>query len=71
MLSSRQVTEHADALYLQYCKQVPGFDYLALSEPSPLKKYHRVGWVQFKSIEDMPQAIEVLCESKEIGRAHV
>lgn len=53
-----------DSHPLQHCKQVPGFDYLALSEPLPLKKYHRVGWVQFKTVEDMPKAIEVLCESK-------
>lgn len=48
----------------QHCKQVEGFDYIALGEPNPSKKFHRIGWVVFKPDADMEAAVEKLCESK-------
>ena len=48
----------------QHCKQVEGFDYIALGEPNVTKKFHRIGWVVFKEGSDMESAVEKLCESK-------
>lgn len=47
-----------------HCKQVEGFDYIALAEPNPTKKFYRIGWVVFKPDADMTSAVEKLCESK-------
>ncbi|KAI8987865.1 arsenite-resistance protein 2-domain-containing protein, partial [Mycotypha africana] len=44
----------------EMCCKVEGFDYLALSEPSPNKKFHRVGWIQFKEGTDMKKVFEQL-----------
>ncbi|KAI5475890.1 hypothetical protein MNV49_000723 [Pseudohyphozyma bogoriensis] len=46
-----------------HCSKVLGFDYLVLSDPNPLKKFHRVGWVVFKEGTDMDEASKLLCES--------
>jgi hypothetical protein len=37
-----------------------GFDYLALSDPSMKKMFHRVGWAQFKDGTDMDEVVKVL-----------
>lgn len=47
-----------------HCKQVEGFDYLALSDPHTGKKLHRVGWVSFLPGTDMKAAESTLSESK-------
>ncbi|KAA1086717.1 hypothetical protein PGT21_009587 [Puccinia graminis f. sp. tritici] len=47
-----------------HCKQVEGFDYLALSDPHTGKKLHRVGWVSFVPGTDMKAAESALGESK-------
>ncbi|WAQ91949.1 hypothetical protein PtA15_15A342 [Puccinia triticina] len=47
-----------------HCKQVEGFDYLALSDPHTGKKLHRVGWVAFLPGTDMKAAESALGESK-------
>ncbi|KAL8277884.1 hypothetical protein RQP46_009703 [Phenoliferia psychrophenolica] len=46
-----------------HCSQCAGFEYLALSEPNPLKNFMRVGWVTFKDAASMLEASKVLCES--------
>lgn len=46
------------------CKEIPGFKYLALSEPNPQKKFHRLGWIVFDEGTDMDGAYEKLNEQK-------
>jgi hypothetical protein len=46
------------------CNKVEGFDYLALSEPSPNKKFHRIGWIGFKAGTDMKKAFDQLDNQK-------
>ncbi len=46
------------------CKDVEGFQYLALSEPNPQKKFHRLGWIVFKEGTNMDAAYEKLNEVK-------
>lgn len=46
------------------CKKVEGFDYLALSEPSPNKKFHRIGWIKFKEGTDIKKRFEELDNQK-------
>ncbi|KAI8443120.1 hypothetical protein BY996DRAFT_8530949, partial [Phakopsora pachyrhizi] len=48
----------------KHCKQVEGFDYLALSDPHIGKKLHWVGWVTFLPGTDMKEAKRTLSESK-------
>lgn len=46
------------------CEQVEGFDYLALSEPTPAKKFHRLGWINFKEGTDIKSAFDKLDNQK-------
>jgi L-ribulose-5-phosphate 3-epimerase UlaE len=46
------------------CEQVEGFDYLALSEPTPAKKFHRLGWINFKEGTDIKAAFDKLDNQK-------
>ncbi|RUP43194.1 hypothetical protein BC936DRAFT_137496 [Jimgerdemannia flammicorona] len=46
------------------CQEVEGFEYLALSEPSPTKKFHRIGWIAFKEGTDMQAAYDKLNNKK-------
>ncbi|CAG8648310.1 10569_t:CDS:10 [Cetraspora pellucida] len=48
----------------EMCKEIPGFKYLALSEPNPQKKFHRLGWIVFEEGSDMDAAYEKLNEQK-------
>ncbi|CAG8435551.1 2247_t:CDS:10 [Scutellospora calospora] len=48
----------------EMCKEIPGFKYLALSEPNPQKKFHRLGWIVFEEGTDMDSAYERLNEQK-------
>ncbi|KAI9006558.1 arsenite-resistance protein 2-domain-containing protein [Phycomyces nitens] len=41
---------------IEMCNKVEGFDYLALSEPNISKKFHRVGWINFKPGTDIQAA---------------
>ncbi|KAI8081664.1 uncharacterized protein BX664DRAFT_366899 [Halteromyces radiatus] len=45
---------------LKLCETVDGFDYLALSEPGPNRRFHRIGWINFKEGTDMQQAFDQL-----------
>ncbi|KAI8327951.1 hypothetical protein BD560DRAFT_417555 [Blakeslea trispora] len=49
---------------LEMCSKVEGFDYLALSEPGPNKKFHRIGWINFKPGTDIKKAFEQLDSQK-------
>ncbi|KAG9298191.1 hypothetical protein G9A89_002679 [Geosiphon pyriformis] len=46
------------------CKMVEGFKYLALSEPNPSKKFHRLGWIVFEEGTNMDSAFDQLNEQK-------
>ncbi|KAI9303394.1 hypothetical protein BJ944DRAFT_232205 [Cunninghamella echinulata] len=46
------------------CNKVDGFQYLALSEPSPNKKFHRIGWIHFSEETNMQQVFEQLNNQK-------
>ncbi|CAB4434531.1 unnamed protein product [Rhizophagus irregularis] len=48
----------------EMCKTIEGFQYLALSEPNPQKKFHRLGWIVFKEGTDMDSAYDKLNEQK-------
>ncbi|KAI8140367.1 hypothetical protein BJV82DRAFT_645835 [Fennellomyces sp. T-0311] len=45
---------------IEMCSGVEGFEYLVLSEPSPNKKFHRIGWIHFKQGTDMQKAFNEL-----------
>ncbi|GAA5807692.1 hypothetical protein MFLAVUS_001066 [Mucor flavus] len=49
---------------LEMCSKVEGFDYLALSEPGPNKKFHRIGWITFKEGTDMKKAFDQMDNQK-------
>ncbi|CAO3618175.1 unnamed protein product [Cunninghamella echinulata] len=49
---------------LKLCETVDGFDYLALSEPSPSKRFHRIGWINFKEGVNMERAFNQLNNKK-------
>lgn len=53
------------------CEQVEGFDYLALSEPTPAKKFHRLGWINFKEGTDIKAAFDKLDNQKVTIRRYV
>jgi hypothetical protein len=59
-------THHSKCLnlWLQMCERVEGFKYLALSEPNPQKKFHRLGWIVFTEETDMDEAFKQLNEQK-------
>lgn len=46
------------------CKKIEGFDYLSLSEPGPNKKFHRIGWINFKEGTDMKKVFELMDNQK-------
>ena len=46
------------------CNGVEGFEYVVLSEPSPNKKFHRIGWIHFKQGTDMQKAFNELDSRK-------
>ncbi|KAJ2867927.1 hypothetical protein GGH94_000477 [Coemansia aciculifera] len=43
-----------------HLKDLPGYKYLALSEPRQDKQYHRFGWARFENGTDMDKALESL-----------
>ncbi|KAI8333657.1 hypothetical protein BC941DRAFT_380142 [Chlamydoabsidia padenii] len=45
---------------LKLCETMEGFDYLALSEPGPNRRFHRIGWINFKKGTDMQEAFNKL-----------
>ncbi|CAG8546017.1 4633_t:CDS:10 [Paraglomus occultum] len=49
---------------VEMCERVEGFKYLALSEPNPQKKFHRLGWIVFTEETDMDEAFKQLNEQK-------
>ncbi|CAG8555537.1 8571_t:CDS:2, partial [Ambispora leptoticha] len=51
-------------LFMKMCNKVEGFKYLALSEPNPSKKFHRLGWIVFEEGTNMDAAYEQLNEQK-------
>lgn len=46
------------------CNKIEGFDYLSLSEPGPNKKFHRIGWINFKQGTDMKKVFELMDNQK-------
>ncbi|KAL0082359.1 C2H2-type zinc finger transcription factor [Phycomyces blakesleeanus] len=50
---------------IEMCSKVEGFDYLALSEPNISKKFHRVGWINFKPGTDI-QAAHAQLDSQKV-----
>ncbi|KAI9499201.1 hypothetical protein BDB00DRAFT_866685 [Zychaea mexicana] len=49
---------------IEMCSGVDGFEYVVLSEPSPNKKFHRIGWIHFKHGTDMQKAFNELDSRK-------
>lgn len=49
---------------IDMCNKVVGFKYLALSEPSVSKKFHRIGWIRFSEETDMQKAFDQLDSQK-------
>ncbi|CAO0798763.1 unnamed protein product [Mucor circinelloides] len=49
---------------MEMCKKIEGFDYLSLSEPGPNKKFHRIGWINFKEGTDMKKVFELMDNQK-------
>ncbi|SAM08421.1 hypothetical protein [Absidia glauca] len=49
---------------IDMCNKVVGFKYLALSEPSAPKKFHRIGWIRFSEETDMQKAFDLLDNQK-------
>ncbi|KAI9278683.1 hypothetical protein BDA99DRAFT_13548 [Phascolomyces articulosus] len=49
---------------IEMCSDVEGFEYVVLSEPSPNKKFHRIGWIHFKQGTDMQKAFDELDSQK-------
>lgn len=49
---------------IDMCNQVDGFQYLALSEPSVTKKFHRIGWIHFSEETDMQKVFDELDNQK-------
>ncbi|CAG8532552.1 7031_t:CDS:10 [Acaulospora colombiana] len=57
--------EDANRLFIKSVSpKISGFKYLALSEPNPQKKFHRLGWIVFEEGTDMDKAYEKLNEQK-------
>jgi len=42
----------------------PGFQWLALSEPSSKRSFHRVGWAQYEEGVDVNEAVATIDGSK-------
>ncbi|OAD05251.1 C2H2-type zinc finger transcription factor [Mucor lusitanicus CBS 277.49] len=49
---------------MEMCNKIEGFDYLSLSEPGPNKKFHRIGWINFKQGTDMKKVFELMDNQK-------
>ncbi|CAO3697202.1 unnamed protein product [Rhizopus stolonifer] len=49
---------------LEMCSKVDGFDYLSLSEPQPMRKFHRIGWICFKPGTNIQFVFEQLDNQK-------
>jgi hypothetical protein len=54
---------------IDMCNKVVGFKYLALSEPSAPKKFHRIGWIRFSEETDMQKAFEHL-DNQMVNKRH-
>lgn len=46
------------------CSKFEGFDYLAISDPNPQKKFHRLGWIVFKEGTNIKEAYEQFNNAK-------
>lgn len=46
------------------CSKFEGFDYLAISDPNPQKKFHRLGWIVFKKGVDIKSAFNQFNNTK-------
>jgi hypothetical protein len=49
---------------IDMCSKFEGFDYLAISDPNPQKKFHRLGWIVFKEGTDIKAAYEKFNNAK-------
>ncbi|KAK9388331.1 hypothetical protein V1515DRAFT_598534 [Lipomyces mesembrius] len=45
---------------VELVKDIPGYQFLSLSDANPLKRFHRIGWVMLSSENDMERSIEQL-----------
>ncbi|KAJ3088558.1 hypothetical protein HK102_008491, partial [Quaeritorhiza haematococci] len=45
---------------VELCSKVEGFSYLVLSDPNPMKKFHRLGWIIFKDEQTCKKAFNEL-----------
>ena len=55
---------HTIAHTVQLFSSTEGFQYLALTEPSTKKAFHRVGWAQFATGVDVEEIVKKLDGSK-------
>ncbi|KAG4099213.1 hypothetical protein H8356DRAFT_361433 [Neocallimastix lanati (nom. inval.)] len=49
---------------INLCSSFEGFDYLAISDPNPQKKFHRLGWIVFKEGTNIKEAYEKFNNAK-------
>jgi hypothetical protein len=49
---------------LQVFSKVEGFEYLAITEPSTKKAFHRVAWAQFAEGVDVDEVVKKLDNSR-------
>jgi hypothetical protein len=49
---------------IEMCSSFEGFDYLAISDPNPQKKFHRLGWIVFKEGTNIKEAYEKFNNAK-------
>lgn len=61
---SRTAQLETEAADKQLFKRVPGFQYLALTEPAVKKSFHRVGWAQYADGVDVKDVVTKLDNSK-------
>ncbi|KAK9237193.1 hypothetical protein V1525DRAFT_426457 [Lipomyces kononenkoae] len=45
---------------VELVKDIPGYQFLSLSDANPLKRFHRIGWVMLSSENDLENSIEQL-----------
>ncbi|KAK9325840.1 hypothetical protein V1517DRAFT_253412 [Lipomyces orientalis] len=45
---------------VELVKDIPGYQFLSLSDANPLKRFHRIGWVMLSSENDLERSIEQL-----------
>lgn len=49
-----------------FLSTIPGFDYLAISDPQPAKRFHRTGWINFSMSVDINELLETTLKNPKI-----